>query len=881
MVSLIITQSAKKLGILGLYLAIIGMGLLSAVQEVAAQTRPPFLRVCPYRADTWPFPESNTLTCPPAARPNGASCPNTVLGTPYRYKAHQDCCGALPICRIQTVSYSVRDPRGDTASFQASICGQGCRPGEIPNGTTCLVTGERQTSWFVFEARPIPGGGRNFGDPAGYLRFRIFPCDVPPNNAACDGDMSSINCNCDTINPYNFCGDNGFSSIGSTDYDWIIYDISRTRTRTQSCRLISDINGNRTPVTVFSCNYSGLSGGTGMSDVAPFGLNDQPASGGRYNGIRPVTVGQRFILAVDGFSASNLKGYKIDFSGACFEGDPQRPTANIIPVPVGSKLDTIYSDTNYCATGNMQFKFDYALEADSIQPRKFKVRSLDRPDDLIAVTDIISANAGDTSSLFNLFISPAAPGRYRLYYTDTIYDFCGNRFISDSIDFKINRFLTAERGTKNEVMCASDPSTPAEIQAVLNRKFGFNRANIRTGRNNVPNYQWKLIYLNNRGNTRNDLIGQNTPLVLGAMRANFKSIGNDTTIGMGLTIRDTTSEAVTGNTNLILHGFRCIVTFPVNAGSEDNPLLTGCQDSVDFEVAFKPTPSATVSASGNTCVQGTPITLTATTLPSSNRTLTWSSYASSTAASPLETFATGATYTAPNTAYTSQYYRVTVVDSTNGIACKATYPPLSQPAVSVTVAAQIASSFTYDIQNTGTRTFPTTITYKSTSRMVTASGDSLPVPAELPLVYEWSFDDGSPTITTNESTISRTYDRPNSGDSLIVTTTLRAYDPMANTVNRDACTFPSNPATVIVALPFFPNVLLPNDGDPRNDFLRFQQLTGNYKLEIYNRWGNLVYSTEQYNNDWTGKDVPAGVYYYVATDRESNAPYKGWLQLIK
>jgi len=39
-------------------------------------------------------------------------------------------------------------------------------------------------------------------------------------------------------------------------------------------------------------------------------------------------------------------------------------------------------------------------------------------------------------------------------------------------------------------------------------------------------------------------------------------------------------------------------------------------------------------------------------------------------------------------------------------------------------------------------------------------------------------------------------------------------------------------------------------------------------LEIYNRWGQLVYETENYQNDWIaknrrGNDLPHGGYFYV------------------
>ncbi|MCX7696424.1 MAG: gliding motility-associated C-terminal domain-containing protein [Bacteroidales bacterium] len=67
---------------------------------------------------------------------------------------------------------------------------------------------------------------------------------------------------------------------------------------------------------------------------------------------------------------------------------------------------------------------------------------------------------------------------------------------------------------------------------------------------------------------------------------------------------------------------------------------------------------------------------------------------------------------------------------------------------------------------------------------------------------------------------------------------------------------------------FFPNVFTPN-GDAFNQY--FSPIGANiedYELYIYNRWGNLVFKTSDVNQPWDGKykgkDVPEGVYFYVA-----------------
>ena len=60
------------------------------------------------------------------------------------------------------------------------------------------------------------------------------------------------------------------------------------------------------------------------------------------------------------------------------------------------------------------------------------------------------------------------------------------------------------------------------------------------------------------------------------------------------------------------------------------------------------------------------------------------------------------------------------------------------------------------------------------------------------------------------------------------------------------------------------------NGDGKNDALIFKDLntTTNQGIQIFNRWGNLVFAQAPYQNNWKGinshgQDLPNGTYYYI------------------
>ena len=81
------------------------------------------------------------------------------------------------------------------------------------------------------------------------------------------------------------------------------------------------------------------------------------------------------------------------------------------------------------------------------------------------------------------------------------------------------------------------------------------------------------------------------------------------------------------------------------------------------------------------------------------------------------------------------------------------------------------------------------------------------------------------------------------------------------------------------------------DGDGINDTFQISCIE-NYEnnLQIFNRWGSLVYNVDNYENDWDGvsmgkmnvmkkEKLPPGVYYYVLQLRTETRSYSGWLYI--
>lgn len=89
-----------------------------------------------------------------------------------------------------------------------------------------------------------------------------------------------------------------------------------------------------------------------------------------------------------------------------------------------------------------------------------------------------------------------------------------------------------------------------------------------------------------------------------------------------------------------------------------------------------------------------------------------------------------------------------------------------------------------------------------------------------------------------------------------------------------------------------PNAITPNE-DGLNDAFVIDELLlnpdkyPNARLIVFNRWGDVLLTSQPYNNDWkgtnnTGDDLPEGTYYYVLElDLTSTSIYKGHVTILR
>ena len=144
----------------------------------------------------------------------------------------------------------------------------------------------------------------------------------------------------------------------------------------------------------------------------------------------------------------------------------------------------------------------------------------------------------------------------------------------------------------------------------------------------------------------------------------------------------------------------------------------------------------------------------------------------------------------------------------------------------------------------------------------TVSGDSL--------TYAWS-----PATGLSSTTILNPVVTPTSDVTYTLTVT-----------SSKGCSAASQVLVSVLKAPIVPNTFTPN-GDGINDTwnIKYLDTYPNGTVEVFNRYGNKVYSSVGYSIPWDGRfrgvNLPVSTYYYIINPKQGRSILSGWVTIIR
>jgi len=137
------------------------------------------------------------------------------------------------------------------------------------------------------------------------------------------------------------------------------------------------------------------------------------------------------------------------------------------------------------------------------------------------------------------------------------------------------------------------------------------------------------------------------------------------------------------------------------------------------------------------------------------------------------------------------------------------------------------------------------------------------------LKYNWS-----PAIYLDKNTVANPVCSPNSSINYTISVT-----------DEFGCMATGVLAVKLIRDLVIPNVFTPN-GDGINDTWRIKNLAdySDCRIEVYNRYGQVIYKSIGYNTEWTGtsngKLLSAGTYYYIIDLKTGTKPLSGSVDIV-
>ena len=99
-------------------------------------------------------------------------------------------------------------------------------------------------------------------------------------------------------------------------------------------------------------------------------------------------------------------------------------------------------------------------------------------------------------------------------------------------------------------------------------------------------------------------------------------------------------------------------------------------------------------------------------------------------------------------------------------------------------------------------------------------------------------------------------------------------------VVSSGCPFERRAQVTLRRVPLHPNVITPNNDGLNETFVPTPLVSGT-RVRLFNRWGGLAYSSDNYQNDWGAGQAPGIYYYVVENEKFCERLLKGWVEVIR
>jgi len=155
-------------------------------------------------------------------------------------------------------------------------------------------------------------------------------------------------------------------------------------------------------------------------------------------------------------------------------------------------------------------------------------------------------------------------------------------------------------------------------------------------------------------------------------------------------------------------------------------------------------------------------------------------------------------------------------------------------------------------------------------------------PTGIPVTLPFTYSSNVNAYTWSPSTYLDCTDCPNPISTPVFNTTYTI-----TVTDENHCT--STDTVLVKTICGGDNYFIPNTFSPNNDgvndvfYPRGKGLHDIQSMRIFNRWGQQVYNSHEYNvpwnGTWKGKPVPVGTFYYIIKTVTRN--YNGWVAVIR